>query len=204
MERRRRMPHTLSREAAPQLLHYRPWRGELRSPGASVWPVARVALGMMIRRKLFWLLYGLGLLFFMLFFFSQYMIAYAEAQMTDPNARNSQGELFKLMRNALKLDGSGDTYRTFFNYQGYIMMVILALAGSVIVGNDVRFGSLPYYLSKPLSRWHYLSGKVLAVAVFINLLTTVPALILYVQYGLLMNWDYFSEHWDLIIGILAY
>lgn len=200
------MSHTLSREAAPQLLHYRPWRGELRAPIASVWPIARIALGMMVRRKLFWVLYGLGLLFFLLFFFGQYLLAFAETQGPDPgaNPRNNQGDMIRLMKKLLKLNGEGESYQTFFSYQGHIVMVILALAGSIVIGNDLRFGSLPYYLSKPLSRWHYLAGKALAVAVFINLLTTLPALVLYVQYGLLDSWDYFRQHWDLVIGILGY
>jgi ABC-2 type transport system permease protein len=198
------MPPTLSREAAPQLLHYRPWRGQLRSPAVSVWPVARIALSMMMRRRLFWVLYGLGLLFFLLFFFGQYLLAFAEAQGTDPANRNNQGDLVKLMRNLLKLDGSGESYRTFFDYQGRIVMVILALAGAIVVGNDIRFGSLPYYLSKPLSRWHYLSGKALAVAVFVNLLTTIPALVLFVQYGLLTNENYFTDKAPLLLGILGY
>jgi ABC-type transport system involved in multi-copper enzyme maturation permease subunit len=198
--------HSLGGEAAPQLLHYRPWRGELRPSAASVWPIARTALGMMIRRKLFWGMYGLGLMFFLLFFFGQYLLAYAESQGPDPSAgnRNNQGDMVKLMRNSLKLDGKGDSFRTFFGYQGYIVMVILALAGSVIIGNDVRFGSLPYYLSKPLSRWHYLFGKALAVAVFINALTTIPALVLWVQYGLLDSWDYFYNQAHLVWGIVAY
>ena len=58
-------------------------------------------------------------------------------------------------------------------------MIVLALAGAVLVGNDFRWGGLPFYLSKPLTRWHYLLGKCLAVAVFVNLMTTVPALVLY-------------------------
>jgi ABC-type transport system involved in multi-copper enzyme maturation permease subunit len=198
------MPHTLSREAAPQLLHYRPWHGRLRAPEATVWPIARIALGMMVRRKLFWVLYGLGLLFFLLFFFGQYLLAYAETQASDPNGRNNFGEIVELMRRALKLDGTGESYRTFIDYQGRILVVILALAGSVLIGNDIRFGSLPYYLSKPLSRWHYLAGKALAVAFFVNLLTTLPALVLFVQYGLVKDWEYFHRSWDLIFGILAY
>ena len=32
-----------------------------------------------------------------------------------------------------------------------MVMIVLALAGSVLVGNDFRYGSLPFYLSKPLS-----------------------------------------------------
>ena len=62
------------------LLHYRPWRGTFRGPWSSVWPIARVALGMMFRRKLFWVLYGFGLLIFLMFFFGQYLLAWAETQ----------------------------------------------------------------------------------------------------------------------------
>ena len=56
------------------LLHYRPWRGQFRAPGFCVWPVARVALGMLFRRKLFWVLYGLGLFIFLMFFFGQFLL----------------------------------------------------------------------------------------------------------------------------------
>ena len=73
-------------------------------------------------------------------------------------------------------------------FQGYMVMIVLALAGSILVGNDLRFGSLPFYLSKPLSRRHYLLGKAVAVGVFINLMTTLPALMLFIQYGLLDSW----------------
>jgi hypothetical protein len=83
-------------------------------------------------------------------------------------------------------------------------MIVLALAGAVLIGNDLRFGTLPFYLSKPMSRWHYLLGKALAVAVFINLMTTAPAMALFVQYGLLESWDYFVESRRLFFGILGY
>ncbi len=72
-----------------------------------------------------------------------------------------------------------------------MVMIVLALAGSVLIGNDFRYGSLRVaYLSKPLSRRHYLLGKGLAVAVFINLLTTLPALALFVEYGLIYSWNH--------------
>jgi ABC-type transport system involved in multi-copper enzyme maturation permease subunit len=205
------MGESLTRAGAPDLLPYRPWRGTFRPPAVSVWPVARIALAMLFRRRLFWAVYGLGLLIFLLFFFGQYLLAWAESQAGDPNDRSgglgllSPQQLINLFRRFLKLDGSGVTYRNFFGYQGYIIMVVLALAGSVLVGNDLRFGSLPYYLSKPLSRRHYLLGKGMAVAVFINLMTTVPALVLYVQYGLLdATGEYFTEHANLLLGILGY
>jgi hypothetical protein len=163
----------------------------LLSPWQTAWPITRTALGMIFRRKLFWGLYGLSLLAFLLYFFGIYLMAWAQTQLGQGDVRvgglgraNPQ-DLVNLFRTALKLDGSGETYRNFFSFQGYMVMIVLALTGSVLIGDDLRYGSLPFYLSKPLSSWHYLLGKGLAVAVFVNLITTLPALALFVEYGLL-------------------
>lgn len=181
------------RAPAPDLLPYRPWRGTFRSSWSAVWPIARISLAMIFRRKLFWALYALGLMIFLLFFFGNYMLAWGEA-MADAGqgevragllGRLKPSDLIKVLRVNLMINGTGQTYRNLFWYQGYIVTIVLALAGSVLIGNDIRFGSLPYYLSKPLSRWHYLLGKGLALAVFINMMTTLPALVLFVQYGFL-------------------
>jgi ABC-2 type transport system permease protein len=191
------------------LLHYRPWRGDLQGAGWSVWPIARVALGMLFRRKLFWVLYGLGLMVFFLFFFGQYLLAWAQSQLGEESlrigvARFEPGRFIELLSDRLKLNGSPETYRNFFWYQGYMVMIILAMAGSILVGNDFHFGSLPFYLSKPLGRWQYVLGKCLAVAVFVNLMTTLPAVVLFVEYGFLYSWDYFVTRASLLAGILGY
>jgi ABC-type transport system involved in multi-copper enzyme maturation permease subunit len=164
---------------------------------------------MILRRRLFWTLYALGLLIFFMYFFGQYLLAWAESQTLEQTVRvgvvrAEPGRLIQVLKEVLRLNGSGYTYRSFFWYQGYMVMVILALTGSIVMGNDFQFGSLPFYLSKPLGRWHYLAGKCLAIAVFVNLMTTIPALVLYVQYGLLESWDYFLESGRLLVGILGY
>jgi ABC-type transport system involved in multi-copper enzyme maturation permease subunit len=194
---------------APELLYYRPWRGTFRRPSAAVWPVARVALAMMLRRRLFWGVYGLGLLIFAMFFFGQYLLAWAEGQIAESEvpvagARVNPRFLVDSLRTALKLNGTGETFQVYFGYQVWILTVLLALAGSVIIGNDLRFGSLPFYLSKPLGRGRYLLGKGLAVALCVNLLTTLPALALYVQWGLLSSWEYFIDRIDLFFGVIGY
>ncbi len=197
------MSESLSRERPPVLLHYRPWRGQLGSPHGAVWPIARTALGMMFRRKLFWVLYALGLLFFLLFFFGQYLMVLLKTQTAEAGSR--QAEWIDFVRAQLMLDGSGKSFALFFNLQGHTVMTVLALAGSVVIGNDLRFGTLPFYLSKPISRLHYLGGKALALAVFVNLLTTLPAIVLWAQYGLLEDQEnYFFKKWYLLAGILAY
>jgi hypothetical protein len=151
---------------------------------------------MLFRRKLYWVLYALGLLIFLMFYFGQFMLDWAETQIaaTDIHVGRLTGVrlLTMVRRTARVLSGNQDTYRYFFAYQGTMLMVMLTLAGSVLVGNDFAFGSLPFYLAKPISRWHYVLGKCLAVGIIINMMTTLPALILYVQYGF-GNWDYF---WD--------
>jgi ABC-type transport system involved in multi-copper enzyme maturation permease subunit len=167
-------------------------------------------LAMLFRRRLFWGLYALGMLIFLLFFFGQYLLAWAQTQAGEENVRvgnfgrANPADLVRLMRDILKLNGSADTYRNFIGYQGHIVMIVLALAGAILIGNDIRFGTLPFYLSKPISRWHYLLGKALAVAVFINLMTTLPAEALFIQYGLLDSWDYFFDNPRLFFGILGY
>src|SRR5260370_34586809 len=63
------------------LLHYRPWRGEFRGPAWAVWPIARTALGTLLRRKLFWCLYAAGLLVFLMFFFGTFLLDWAQTQL---------------------------------------------------------------------------------------------------------------------------
>jgi ABC-2 type transport system permease protein len=191
---------------AVSLLRYRTWRGRLRTPHQSIWPIARISLTMMFQRKIFWGMYSLGLFIFLMYFFGQYLLDWAETTTSETTIavgfiRTEPARFIEVLRNVLKFDGQPEMYRNFFWWQGSMVMVMLALAGSILVGNDFHFGSLPFYLSKPLGPWHYLAGKCLAVAVFVNLMTTIPAIVLFLQFGFLKSWDYFVEggyslgHW---------
>src|SRR5438270_4192946 len=195
------------------LLHYRPYRGRLRGPTAAVWAIARTGLRTILRRKLFWGLYAFGVMIFLFFFFGQYLLRYLGSQLGEqtinlshtPRLEIEPARLLAYFQDTLKINGSGGTYHNVIWYEGFLVMIVLALAGSVLVGNDFRFGSLPFYLSKPLGRWHYVLGKCLAVAVFVNLMTTFFALILWVEWGLLdSDWTYLQTTWNLVLGILGY
>jgi ABC-2 type transport system permease protein len=203
------MAELLQRPGAPALLHYRPWQGTFHGPALSVWPIARTSLWMIFRRKLFWGLYALGMMIFLLNFFGLYLLLWLETQTAQTRVRAgilgrvNVSQAIKFLRRTAHLDGSGDTYGNYFYYQGYTVMIVLALTGAILIGNDLRFGSLPFYLSKPLSRWHYLGGKALAVAVFVNLMTTLPALVLFLQYGLFEPL-HSPDAGNLPLAILAY
>ena len=209
-----------------RLLHYRPWRGQFRAAGWGVWPIARVALGTLLQRKLFWWLYAFSLLVFMMFFFGSYLLSWAETQIPQQPVQVQVGDqkqqvetdrMLQTVRTSIKvLSGNRDTFAYFFRYQGLMVMVVLSLAGSILVGNDITHGSLPFYLSKPLSRWHYITGKCVAVGVIVNMLTTLPALVLFAQHGLddmdyLIDPDFFLKNrgtgpagWPLLLGVLGY
>jgi hypothetical protein len=191
------------------LLHYRAWQGEFRRPLTAVWPIARVALLMLLRRRLFWVLYGCGLLLFLMFFFGTYLFAWAEVQLSaavnqPPRFGPDPRQVLRFVRQAMRvLNGGRDTFSYFYSYQGVMVIVTLSLAGAVLVGNDFNQRSLVFYLAKPIRRWHYLLGKCLAVAAVVTMMTTVPALVLYGQHVMddwdyLLNPHYFERHEDVL------
>src|SRR4051794_32309537 len=103
------------------LLHYRAWQGEFRRPAWAIWPIARVALTMLLRRRLFWVLYGFGLLLFLMFFFGAYLFAWAEVQLANAPSRPGGPDVRRLLqfvRQGIRvLNGSQDTFQYFFGYQ---------------------------------------------------------------------------------------
>src|SRR5262249_14398710 len=139
-----------------------------------------------------------------------YLLAWAEVQAPDQSVNVVGGFQVKAglithqLREGLRLNGTAETYRNYFSYQGYMVMILLALAGTILVGNDFQFGSLGFYLAKPLSPWHYVIGKCLAVGVFVNLVTTIPAVILFFQYRALYDWGDLRSDLGLLLAIIGY
>src|SRR5262249_34219213 len=150
------------------LLHYREWHGPLRGPWASVWPITRVALGTLLRRKLFWAMYGVTLLLFLMFFFGTFLLNWLESDLTGPIQfgsfkADSDRIMQSVRRLTMVLQGNQRTFAYFFITQGSAVMVMLAFTGALLVGNDIGQRTLPFYLAKPLTRWHYIAGKCIAV-----------------------------------------
>jgi len=191
------------------LLRYRPWKGELNPPIYASLAMARASLRLLLRRKVFWALYALALMIFFFFFYAQYLVVWITMQTTSQTVNFGSvpvkmNELTKFL-DRLNLSGTPHTFGNFIWFEGYILMIVLALSGAVLVGNDFHHGSLPFYLSKPIGRRHYVLGKMLGIGGLINLMTTLPALVLFIEAGLLYDWQ--SYYWDqrmLLLGILAY
>ncbi|MFO0803726.1 MAG: ABC transporter permease subunit [Gemmataceae bacterium] len=191
------------------MLRYRPWRGTLHGPARASVAMARAAVKLLLRRWIYWGLFALSMLVFFFFFYGQYLVVWITTQISEDTIRIGAISVpkgaFARFFNRLALDGSAHTFGNFIWFEGYVVVILLALAGSLLVGNDFHRGSVAFYLSKPISRWHYVLGKCLALGFFINLATTIPALVLWIQAGLLYDWQtYYFENASLLLGIFGY
>jgi ABC-2 type transport system permease protein len=203
-------------------LHYRPWSGRSRRPVWSIWPITRVALGLLLRRKLFWFLYACALLIFLMFFFGSLLLDWAQGQIADGpiqfgKLKIDSGQAMNFVRQQLRvLSGTRETFAAFFGLQVQTTVILMCFSGAVLVGNDFAHRGVAFFLAKPIQPWHYLAGKFLAIAVVINLISTAPALVLFAQQTS-NDWNYFADPeyfrasggqgpagWHLLLGIFAY
>ncbi len=188
-----------SRESRDALKHaeYRSWSEQLRPAWMVCFPMAGTGLRLVLRRKLFWLLLGLAALNFLFLFATIYLRAQVSAE--NPGVARFVDSVLH------SVTGEGRSYRDFMFAQGTVTMLLLAFAGEMLIGGDHRQGGLTFYLSRRMAPWHYVLGKLLAIAALVLLTTTLPALILFVQYGLLADsMAYFYENWRIVVGILGY
>jgi hypothetical protein len=174
---------------------YRRWEGRLRPPGFACWPIVRSGVKLVLTRKIFWFLFAAGLLVFLRLF----VIIYIKAQITIENP------MFSRFLDRFELTGTGEAYHRFMEAQGVVTMLLLAFAGSLLIGRDYQQGGLMFYLSRPIGRRHYIVGKLVAIGSVVLLITTLPALMLYFEYGVFSNsLSYFRDNPRILAGILGY
>jgi len=180
--------------------HYYGWEGKLHSPWWATLAIVRVALLQVFRRKSYWLVIALGVFQFLLFWVIIYVLTQARLPV---EAQNDLYQWFGFSPTAESGEDNG--YIKFMQQQSVVVMILLAFSGSLLVGSDFRMKSLPFYLSRRVDRRHYIVGKILAVSTVISLLTTVPALLLFVEYGMFTpSTGYWTDHWDVVPSVLAY
>ncbi len=180
--------------------HYHGWEGQLISPWWSCAAIVRVGLLQVFRRRSYWIVLGLGLLNFLLF----WSIIYAVTQFEIP--REAQEHLLERFGFSSKPTTDGKNgYIEFMQRQSIVVMILLAFSGSLLVGSDFRFHSLPFYLSRRIDRAQYLLGKLLAVSAVVSLLTIVPSWLLYLEYGMFTaSTAYWIDNWRVLFSFTFY
>jgi len=120
---------------------------------------------------------------------------------------------FAGMRSAMELDhDQGGRHavwawllQSFFRYpQGVLMVMVIGVIAPPLISQDIRSRAFLLYFSRPLTRVEYLFGKLAALWAYLGIISTVPALGLYLL-GVLLSpsLSVVTATWDLPFRILA-
>ncbi len=196
-------------------LGYRPLQQQRIPRVPRWWVIAQTGLQLSwksqwLRRMLFlaWLpAVGLGLMLFVY-----------EFSMTQPPERMGAHALLRNLPNSgsvidsMLTDPAGARREvwaylllTLFRYpQGLLMVLVVALVAPPLISRDMQSRAFLLYFSRPLGRVDYLLGKMIVVWTYLALITTVPALSLYVL-GVFLSPDLsvVGHTWDLPLRILG-
>ncbi len=182
-------------------LEYRVWSGKRRPRALRCWSIARTGMMLVFRRKIFWAFLFLGFINFFLHCSLVYLIT-VQVKLAAQDVPFALAVPDRLLGNFAE---TGKGYRDFIFSQGVVLMIMLGFAGAIIVGNDFRFRATAFYLSRPINRADYFLGKLLAVVGIAALLTVIPALVLFLEYGAFSeSFAYYVDNVSVLIGIVAY
>jgi ABC-2 type transport system permease protein len=97
------------------------------------------------------------------------------------------------------------TFREFLDQQQIFVFFITVSVGAGLIANDRRANALQIYLSKPLSRWEYVFGKLAILMAFLLLVTWVPAIALLIVQALFAgNFSFFRANLYLFPAITVF
>ena len=137
---------------------YRRYGGTRAMPGRSWTVIAWAGVVTMVKKRIF-----LGLLLFAwLPFVAQAVRLYLSANFAQ----------------LARIAPTAETFREFLDYQNFFVFVITVYVGAGLIANDRRANALQIYLSKPLMRAEYITGKLAVLFVFLIAVTLVPAFLL--------------------------
>ena len=93
---------------------------------------------------------------------------------------------------------------SFFRYpQGMMILFLVGTIAPTLISRDIRSKAFLLYFSRPIGKIEYILGKFFIPATFIFLVTTLPAMTLYL-FGILMSPDFsvFWATWDVPLRII--
>ena len=137
---------------------YRRYAGGKALPGRAWTVIALAGMGTFFRKRTF-----LGLLLFSLL---PFVVRAVQLYIT---ASYPQASI---------IAATPETFRQFLEQQDFFVFVITVYVGAGLIANDRRANALQIYLAKPLMRSEYILGKLAVLAVFLLLITLVPAMLL--------------------------
>src|SRR4051812_47479889 len=71
-----------------------------------------------------------------------------------------------------------EMFRQFLEQQEIFLFFVTVYAGAGLIANDRRANALQIYLSKPMTRFEYIAGKLAVLMTFLLLVSWLPAVVL--------------------------
>src|SRR6266849_2416517 len=100
---------------------------------------------------------------------------------------------------------SAEMFRQFLEQQEIFVFFVTVYVGAGLIANDRRSNALQIYLSKPITRFEYVLGKLVIVVTFILMVTWLPAVVLLlIQIAFAGNFTFFRENLFLFPAITAF
>jgi ABC-2 type transport system permease protein len=137
---------------------YRRYGGRKAPHGRTWWVIARAAILQRLRERLF--------LALLLFAWAPFIVRAVQVYVSSNFAQ------------AGFLAPTAETFREFLDQQSLFVFIVTIYVGAGLIADDRRANALQIYLSKPLTRVEYITGKLVALLVFLLGVTLVPALML--------------------------
>jgi ABC-2 type transport system permease protein len=96
-------------------------------------------------------------------------------------------------------------FRQFFHIQLYFSMFLVLLVGPDLISQDLRFNAIPLYLSRPVRRFEYFLGKLGVIAVYLSIVSIVPALAaIVIGIGFSLDPTVVRDTFRIVLATLAY
>jgi ABC-2 type transport system permease protein len=96
-------------------------------------------------------------------------------------------------------------FRQFLDQQEVFVFFLTVYAGAGLIANDRRAHALQIYLSKPMTRFEYVAGKLVILMSWLAFITWVPAtLLLVVQVAFAGNVEFFTSNLYLFPAITVF
>ncbi len=137
---------------------YRRYTGERHAHGYAWRVIARTAIRAVLRRRMFLAVLLLAWVPFLV--------------------RAVQIYVASNVPQAAMLAVTPATFREFLAQQSVFVFFVTIYVGAGLIADDRRANALQLYLSRPMTRWEYIAGKVVVVVVFVMGVTWVPAVLL--------------------------
>jgi ABC-2 type transport system permease protein len=90
-------------------------------------------------------------------------------------------------------------FRQFFDIQHFFSMILVLLVGPDLISQDLRFNAIPLYLSRPVRRFEYFLGKLGVIAVYLSIVTILPAFV-----AIVLGFGFSLDTARILFATLAY